>query len=578
MGEELQHPEPGDLQRQRGPDVGEEGALVGQQEAVVHRVPRPLSSIAGCHVAPHADVRRAACRRERALEDLAGFLAPRQEAEPGFRWTVPEQWHVTLAFLAEVPDRHLDDLIAAAGPGRRPSYAVRGDASPAAAPSPDPARAKVLFAGVETDGVELGRLATGVRAAASRRPVPPVDGGRFHPHVTLARDRPARSRRPGGCGCWTATGARRGPPSEVALVASHLGEGPRRRPRYEVVETFPLAVRSPAPDGNGNRRETGPWQGDRVHISRIGLTPVKGARHTELAVRRPDRSTARSGDRVFCLVDRGPRAGAAHRREPDADADHRPLARRRAQRRRCPAAPSTGVPVADRRDPQGRLLGTAGRARGGRRSVGGGVLRAPRRHDVVLARAARPGEVVYGAPGQPGHHLLARPARGRGLGGRSTPRSFRATFTVDTGGAARRTSRTAGSAERLAPRRRRGRGARRRAALRRRRPRPGRPASRRSRRAEGARRAIVGTRGEVVFGVDAVVTRPGRVDVGAAVREGLSGAVPPARRAARRARLPRRASRPPSVRPAATSRPSRSSSTAATAPRSTTCCSRPRRA
>ena len=27
---------------------------------------------------------------------------------------------------------------------------------------------------------------------------------------------------------------------QVALVASHLGEGPRRRPRYEVVETFLL--------------------------------------------------------------------------------------------------------------------------------------------------------------------------------------------------------------------------------------------------------------------------------------------------------------------------------------------------
>ena len=31
---------------------------------------------------------------------------------------------------------------------------------------------------------------------------------------------------------WTA--------GEVALVQSHLGEGPRRRPRYEVLETFAL--------------------------------------------------------------------------------------------------------------------------------------------------------------------------------------------------------------------------------------------------------------------------------------------------------------------------------------------------
>ena len=31
---------------------------------------------------------------------------------------------------------------------------------------------------------------------------------------------------------WTA--------DQVSLVQSHLGEGPRRRPRYEVLETFPM--------------------------------------------------------------------------------------------------------------------------------------------------------------------------------------------------------------------------------------------------------------------------------------------------------------------------------------------------
>jgi 2'-5' RNA ligase len=36
---------------------------------------------------------------------------------------------------------------------------------------------------------------------------------------------------------------------EVALIASHLGEGPRRRPRYELVDTFPLTGPAPGPDG-----------------------------------------------------------------------------------------------------------------------------------------------------------------------------------------------------------------------------------------------------------------------------------------------------------------------------------------
>ena len=174
---------------------------------------------------------------EHALEDLADFARPRQEAEPGFRWTVPEQWHVTLAFLADVADRHLDDLVA-----RLERAAARRTPFPVtlagAGAFPDPARAKVLFVGVETHGEELARLVTGTRAAATKAGCP-VDGGRFHPHVTLARTgRPVQATR------WLRVlDAYRGPTwtaTEITLVASHLGEGPRRRPRYESVETFRL--------------------------------------------------------------------------------------------------------------------------------------------------------------------------------------------------------------------------------------------------------------------------------------------------------------------------------------------------
>jgi len=175
---------------------------------------------------------------ERALEDLAEFVGPRQEAEPGFRWTVPEQWHLTVAFLADVPDRHLDDLLERLGraAARRTPFAVTLAGGGA---FPNPARAKVVFTEVESDRVELGRLATGARAAAAKAGIE-VDGGRFHPHVTLARTgRPVEVTR------WLRVlEAYRGPTweaREVALVQSHLGEGPRRRPRYETVCTFPLS-------------------------------------------------------------------------------------------------------------------------------------------------------------------------------------------------------------------------------------------------------------------------------------------------------------------------------------------------
>src|SRR3954451_24125541 len=45
-----------------------------------------------------------------ALEHLDEFLDVRRGAGD-FRWVQPDQVHVTLAFLAEVPDRKLDDLV-----------------------------------------------------------------------------------------------------------------------------------------------------------------------------------------------------------------------------------------------------------------------------------------------------------------------------------------------------------------------------------------------------------------------------------------------------------------------------------
>jgi len=177
-----------------------------------------------------------------ALEDLADFLAPRQEAEAGFRWTAEEQWHVTLAFLPQVAERHLDDLLArlARAASRRTPFsaAIAGGGA-----FPHAGRAKVLYAALDAGPPfeELKRLATGARAAANKAGAE-TDGGRFHPHVTLARlGRPTEVTR------WIRVlDTYRGPAwtaDEITLIASHLGEGPRRRPRYEVIETFTLSKR-----------------------------------------------------------------------------------------------------------------------------------------------------------------------------------------------------------------------------------------------------------------------------------------------------------------------------------------------
>ena len=44
------------------------------------------------------------------VEHLDAFLEVRRDAA-AYRWASAEQLHVTLAFLAEVPDRNLDDLV-----------------------------------------------------------------------------------------------------------------------------------------------------------------------------------------------------------------------------------------------------------------------------------------------------------------------------------------------------------------------------------------------------------------------------------------------------------------------------------
>ena len=172
-------------------------------------------------------------------DDLDAFLEVRR-AEGDFRWTLAEQWHLTLAFLDDVPDRVHDDLVDRLGRAGRKRHPVELRFAGGGA-FPNVARAKVLWAGVscsDQDREELRRLATGVRAAAARAGAE-AKGEKFKAHLTLAR-----TGRPVEATNWVRLlDAYAGPiwtADEFALVASYLGEGPRKRPRYEVLETFPL--------------------------------------------------------------------------------------------------------------------------------------------------------------------------------------------------------------------------------------------------------------------------------------------------------------------------------------------------
>jgi 2'-5' RNA ligase len=208
-----------------------------------------------------------------AVEHLDAFLEVRRTAG-AFRWATAEQLHVTLAFLASVEERRLDDLTErlARAAARRTTFetAIAGGGA-----FPNPARARILWSGLDLDDdagsrdaslapslrsdtsrrsstfaadrgprelgprrLQLDRLAAGCRAAANRAGIA-VDGQRFRPHVTLARiGHPTEVSR------WVRLldgyAGPRWPADRVALVASYLGEGARGRPRYEVVDEFEL--------------------------------------------------------------------------------------------------------------------------------------------------------------------------------------------------------------------------------------------------------------------------------------------------------------------------------------------------
>lgn len=121
------------------------------------------------------------------------FLEPRRDAEPGLRWTRPESWHLTCAFLPAVPDglvEPLEEALAAVA-ARTPVFALRVEGAGA---FPDPDHARALWLGVTDGADELARLARRCRNAAGGCGLE-VEGGRFRAHLTLARTRPIPARR-----------------------------------------------------------------------------------------------------------------------------------------------------------------------------------------------------------------------------------------------------------------------------------------------------------------------------------------------------------------------------------------------
>jgi RNA 2',3'-cyclic 3'-phosphodiesterase len=163
-------------------------------------------------------------------EDLSAALAGRR-AGTDWRWTAPETWHVTLAFLGEVWEDPADVLSliseGVAGGGPAPTLSLAGPL--ALGPR------VVAYAVDDAPAGAVAALGEAVQDVLDTAGVP-VQRRRVVPHLTVAR---ARGRAAGACdlaavppvaGTWV--------PDRVVLHASTLDPAGAR---YEALGAVPLS-------------------------------------------------------------------------------------------------------------------------------------------------------------------------------------------------------------------------------------------------------------------------------------------------------------------------------------------------
>jgi 2'-5' RNA ligase len=153
---------------------------------------------------------------------VAELRAAAPDAAQGLRWTEPDGWHLTLAFLGWVEPDEVEAIgraVASVAAGRAPFEVSTGGLGG----FPSRRQVRVLWYGLADHSPELDEL-----AGATRLALGVDDGSPFRAHLTLARARAER-----GIALpetmWGMT-----PPTgriavdRVILYRSHLSRGPAR--------------------------------------------------------------------------------------------------------------------------------------------------------------------------------------------------------------------------------------------------------------------------------------------------------------------------------------------------------------
>ncbi|GLW11891.1 RNA 2',3'-cyclic phosphodiesterase [Microtetraspora sp. NBRC 13810] len=170
-----------------------------------------------------------------SLDEIDAALGPHRDRWPGLRWLPRDNWHVTLAFLGEVPETVLPGLSVrlsrAASRRESMTFSLAGVGA-----FPSVRRSRVFWCGLAGPKDTLAGLARSLQAGARRAGAEQTDDKPLRPHLSVARSREEVDVRPLAeeLASFAGTPWRA---AEVHLVRSHLGA----RVRYETIATWPLA-------------------------------------------------------------------------------------------------------------------------------------------------------------------------------------------------------------------------------------------------------------------------------------------------------------------------------------------------